>query len=151
MRVKRSGIETGPGRGRRSAYTKKMALRVMIVDDAGFIRQILGKILEATGCDIVAEARSGMEAVEKAIQFRPEVIFMDIILPGKNGADAAAEILESLPGTPIIAMSTAAEAPVRVKAMEAGCVSFLEKPFNRESVNRVLQDIRSGGMRVQYG
>lgn len=128
-----------------------MALKVMIVDDAGFIRQILAKILEATGCEVVAEARSGIEAVEKAVQFRPELIFMDIILPGKNGVEATAEILTSLPGTPIIAMSTASEAPVRLKAMEAGCINFLEKPFNRESVSRILQDIRAGGAKAKYG
>lgn len=128
-----------------------MALKVMIVDDAGFIRQILAKILEATGCEVIAEARSGVEAVEKAVQFCPELIFMDIILPGKNGVEATTEILASLPGTPIVAMSTASEAPVRLKAMEAGCVAFLEKPFNRESVARVLQDMRTGGAKAKYG
>lgn len=128
-----------------------MAFRVMIVDDAGFIRQILGRVLETLDCTVVAEAKTGVEAVKKARKHKPDAIFMDIILPEKNGATAATEILELFPGLPIIAMSTADDPVVREKAMAAGCVAFLEKPFNRESVKRVLSDLDVQEARLSHG
>lgn len=123
----------------------------MIVDDAGFICQILARILQALNCEVIAMARSGSEAIERALQYKPDVVFMDIVLPGMTGAQAAVEIREVLPDVAIIAMSTINEGPVRSKALEAGCIAFLEKPFNRVSVSRALMSLRSSTLGEQHG
>lgn len=118
-----------------------MALKVLVVDDAGFVRQILVSLLLDLGCEVVGEARSGAEAVERAKLIQPDLIFMDMVLPEKNGAEAAIEILEARPNCRIIAMSTADEQIVRSRAMQAGCIRFLEKPFRRESLISILETI----------
>lgn len=118
-----------------------MALRVLVVDDAGFIRQILTSLLTELGCDVVGEARNGAEAVLRAKAVEPDLIFMDMVLPQKNGAEAATEILESRPECRIVAMSTATEEVVRARAIQAGCIRFLEKPFKREALIAILSSI----------
>ncbi|PWU16760.1 MAG: response regulator [Bdellovibrio sp.] len=128
-----------------------MGLSVMIVDDAGFVREILAQILEDLGYQVVAEAQTGDEALAKAVEYRPELIVMDLILPEKNGAEASHEILEVLPSTLIIAMSTASETFVRDKALRSGCVAFLEKPFNKKSVQAVLQKLKFEGEANKHG
>lgn len=118
-----------------------MAFRVLIVDDAGFIRQILASLLSELGCHVIGEARNGAEAVTRALSLKPDLIFMDMVLPGKNGAEASQDILDALPGVRIVAMSTTDEEIVRLKAEAAGCIRFLDKPFNLNSVLEVLQTI----------
>lgn len=116
-----------------------MGLRVLIVDDAGFIRQILAGLLVDLGCEVVGEARNGTEAVERAALLKPDLIFMDMVLPVKNGAEACQEILDANPTCQVIAMSTATEDVVRAKAEAAGCAHFLVKPFNKEALKNLLQ------------
>lgn len=118
-----------------------MALKVLVVDDAGFVRQILVSLLMDLGCEVVGEARHGVEAVERARVTKPDVIFMDMVLPQKNGAEAAIDILEQQPTCRIIAMSTATEDVVRRRATEAGCIRFMAKPFQRESLLEILQSL----------
>lgn len=118
-----------------------MALKVLVVDDAGFVRQILVSMLMELGCEVVAEARTGTEAVERAKLAKPDLIFMDMVLPEKNGAEAAIEILEARPQSRIIAMSTATEEIVRTRANQAGCIRFLEKPFRRSDVLSMLETL----------
>lgn len=118
-----------------------MALKVLVVDDAGFVRQILVSFLMELGCEVVGEARTGTEAIERAKVTKPDLIFMDMVLPEKNGAEAAIEILESRPQSRIVAMSTANEDIVRQRANEAGCIRFMEKPFQKESVKKLLETL----------
>lgn len=118
-----------------------MALKVLVVDDAGFVRQLMVSLLMELGCEVVAEARNGTEAVERAKVAKPDVVFMDMVLPEKNGAEAAIEILEARPQCRIIAMSTATEDIVRTRADQAGCIRFLKKPFGREDVRQLLESL----------
>ncbi|MBX3017037.1 MAG: response regulator [Bdellovibrionaceae bacterium] len=118
-----------------------MALKVLVVDDAGFVRQILVSMLMDLGCEVVAEARTGTEAIERAKLAKPDLIFMDMVLPEKNGAEAAIEILEARPQCRIIAMSTATEEIVRARANQAGCIRFLEKPFRVQDVQSLLETL----------
>ena len=117
-----------------------MALKVLVVDDAGFVRQILVSMLMDLGCEVVAEARTGTEAIERAKLAKPDLIFMDMVLPEKNGAEAAIEILEARPQCRIIAMSTATEEIVRARANQAGCIR-LEKPFRVQDVQSLLETL----------
>lgn len=128
-----------------------MSFKILIVDDAGFIRQILGSLLQELGCQIIGEARTGNEAVLRAQALRPDLIFMDMVLPEKNGAEASIEILEEFPKTLIVAMSTATEDIVRERALQAGCVRFMAKPFQKESLRQLLKELSSTAPHFQQG
>lgn len=115
--------------------------RLIVADDAPFIREIVRHVLEKVGSIVlVGEAADGVEAVELALRTRPDVILMDIIMPKKSGIEAAKEILERLPGTRIIAFSTADQETMVMRALDVGCVSFMEKPFKGESLVRAIQN-----------
>jgi two-component system chemotaxis response regulator CheY len=118
-----------------------MGKRVMIVDDAAFIREVLAEILVKRGFELVAEAVDGEEAVQKAIQLKPDTIIMDIVMPVKSGLQAAKEILALLPQTKIVACSTEGNETMVLKAIEVGCVDFLIKPFKVDDIDRVMKKI----------
>lgn len=126
-------------------------MKVLIVDDAGFIRHLLSKILMDLGCLIVGEARNGTEAVQMAKDRKPDLIFMDLVLPEKNGVEAAREIRETNPHQLIAAMSTVDDVRIINQALKAGCFEFLEKPFNHDRVSNVIERVRSLQIGVQYG
>lgn len=116
----------------------KPGLRLLVVDDAPFIREIVRNVAEKNGIIVVGEGRDGDEAVELAFKTDPDVILMDIIMPKKSGIDATKEILNQLPTTKVIAFSTADQEILVSKAMEAGCVSYLVKPFSSEELLKAI-------------
>lgn len=118
-------------------YNRNMT-KLMVVDDAPFILEIIRHTLKNTNYQIIGEALSGVEAVELALNIRPEVILMDIIMPQKSGIDAAKEILKSLPNTKIIAFSTADQESMVMLALEAGCCDYIVKPFKAEQLLKTL-------------
>lgn len=111
-----------------------MAIKLVIVDDAPFIREVLRHIVEDSNIQIVGEAEDGDQAVEVVKSKRPEVVFMDIVMPNKSGIEATKEILKAFPTTKIIACSTVNQDHLVIKALEAGCCDFVAKPFKSEEV-----------------
>jgi two-component system chemotaxis response regulator CheY len=114
-------------------------LRLLVADDAPFIREIVRHVAEKNGIELVGEAADGAEAVTLAQSLKPDVILMDIIMPKMSGIEATKEILETLPSTKIIAFSTTDQETVVIRALEAGCVSFVVKPFKAEELLAVIR------------
>lgn len=121
-----------------------MAIQLMIVDDAPFIREVVKQIAVSEGINVVGEAENGLEAVELAFQLKPEVILMDMVMPKKNGVQATKEILEKLPQTKIIACSTVDDNDMMMKAIEAGCCHYLPKPFEKSEILNTIQQVFKG-------
>ena len=106
----------------------------MLVDDAPFIVEIERSVLESAGYEIVAEASNGEEAVMLAERVKPDLILMDMVMPKKSGVEAATMILEKAPKTRIIAVSTLDQESMVMKAIEAGCESYIVKPFEKTDI-----------------
>ncbi len=104
-------------------------IRLLVVDDAPFIREIVRHALRGSQIEIVGEAEDGHEAVAMAHKLRPDVVLMDIVLPGKSGIDATREVLAVNPAIRVVAFSTNDHETVVMKAIDAGCSSFIVKPF----------------------
>lgn len=128
-----------------------MGHRVLICDDAGFVREILSKALLELGYEVVGEARDGQEAIEMALNTRPDIILMDFVLPVKSGAEASVEIRSHLPQVRIVAMSTVDEEFLRFKATEAGCDSWMAKPFSKALLKDTLAQFFNSSREVQNG
>ena len=118
-----------------------MAIKLMIVDDSLFMRNMLRGILETGGYHIVAEAADGVEAVAKFREFRPDITTMDIIMPVKNGIDALAEIMALDAGAKVVMCSAAGQEALTQSAQSVGAKDFILKPFNPERVKEVIQRI----------
>lgn len=122
------------------AKTKqKPRLRMIVADDAPFIREIVRHLAEKNGIDLVGEAVDGVDAVELTEKLRPDIVLMDIIMPRKTGIDATKEILDKLPKTKVIAFSTADHETMVLRALDAGCCNYIVKPFDGEQLLAVIK------------
>lgn len=125
--------------------------KVIICDDAGFIRSILSQTLEELGYQVVAECISGIEVVQAVAKYNPDFLFLDLVLPEQNGVEACAEIRKFNQGLRIVAMTSLEEDFARPRIEQAGCDHWLAKPFTKTQVQEVLwklvkpnQEARSG-------
>ena len=113
-------------------------IRLVVADDAPFIREVVRHVADANGMSIVGEAADGAEAVELALKLRPDVVLMDVIMPKKNGIEAAQQIMSQIPEMRIVAFSTADQETMIMRALEAGCCSYLVKPFKAEALVKAI-------------
>ncbi|MCB0393536.1 MAG: response regulator [Bdellovibrionales bacterium] len=115
--------------------------KVVIVDDAAFVREVLSHLLKRNGFEVVGEACDGEEAVEIVLDRNPDLVIMDIVMPKLSGIEATKRILEKNPNQKIIACSTENSEGMVGKAIEAGCVDFISKPFEGKGVIEILTSI----------
>ena len=116
-----------------------MAPRVLIVDDAVFMRNTLKEIFTSQQFEIAGEAANGVEAVEKYKETTPDLMTMDIVMPFKNGIQATRDILAQDPEATIIFCSALGQESLVTEAIEAGATDFIVKPFRSENVMQVVQ------------
>ena len=112
--------------------------RVLIVDDAIFMRNMLKDIFDSETFEIVGEAANGVEAVEKYKELRPDLTTMDIVMPFKSGIEATKEILAVQNDAVVIMCSALGQESLVMEAIEAGAADFVVKPFKPEDVQRVV-------------
>ncbi len=119
-----------------------MSHTVLIVDDAIFMRTMVGDILTQAGFEIIGEAETGLQAIEKYQQLRPDLVTMDIVMPDMGGIDAVREICKQDPQAKILMCSAMGQQALVVEAIQAGAKDFVVKPFQPsrvlEAVQRVL-------------
>lgn len=119
-----------------------MGIKLVIVDDAPFIREALRIIAQKAGFDFVGEATNGQEAVDVCSQKNPDVVIMDLVMPKMNGIDATKEILKKNSKIKIIACSTESQDAMLIEAVQAGCVGFITKPFDAAKVQKAIEDAK---------
>lgn len=120
-----------------------MSHKIMIVDDAAFIRTTIRNVLNNSGYQIVAEAVNGKEAVEKYFSYKPDIVTMDITMPEKDGLEALASIREKDPNAKIIMCSAIGQQAKVVEAIKLGAIDFIVKPFNPERILDALKKVTS--------
>lgn len=111
---------------------------VMIVDDEAFFRGLLRDILTDEGFTVVAEATDGSEALDGYRQHQPQVILMDIFMPGKNGIEATREIVAFDPGAKIIMCSGVGYDDDVQAALQAGAKDVIIKPFSPQEIVQTI-------------
>jgi two-component system chemotaxis response regulator CheY len=115
---------------------------VLICDDAIFMRTMLGDILSQAGFEIVGEAETGAQAVQKYQELKPDLVTMDIVMPDMGGIDAVREITQGDPAARVLMCSAMGQQALVVEAIQAGARDFVVKPFQPsrvlEAVQRVL-------------
>lgn len=116
-----------------------MSKKILIVDDAIFMRMKLKDILESNGYEVVAEAQDGREAIEKYQTEKPDLVTMDITMPEMDGVSALKEIKKIDPNATIIMCSAMGQQAMVMEAIQAGAVDFIVKPFDTERVIKSLE------------
>ena len=117
--------------------------RVLVVDDAIFMRNMLKDIFAVAPFEVVGEAANGVEAVEKYKDLKPDLTTMDIVMPFKSGIEATKEILTADHGAVVIMCSALGQESLVMEAIEAGAADFVVKPFKPEDVLRVVKKVMS--------
>lgn len=115
-----------------------MPTRVLIVDDAIFMRNMLKDIFSEGDVEVIGEAANGIEAVEKFKDLKPDLITMDIVMPFKSGIEATKEILDIDGNATVIMCSALGQEALVMEAIEAGAADFIVKPFKAEDVRSVV-------------
>lgn len=119
-----------------------MATKVLIVDDAAFMRMMIKDILVKNGFDVVGEAENGAQAVEKYKETSPDLVTMDITMPEMDGITALKEIKQIDAQAKIIMCSAMGQQSMVIDAIQAGAKDFIVKPFQAdrvlEAINKTL-------------
>ncbi|MFZ0371302.1 MAG: response regulator [Halobacillus sp.] len=116
-----------------------MGERIMIVDDAAFMRMMVKDILTKSGYEIAAEAEDGKKAVELYKEKNPDLVTMDITMPEMDGITALKEIKQHNPNAKVIMCSAMGQQAMVVDAIQAGAKDFIVKPFQADRVIEAIQ------------
>ncbi|MBM3270054.1 MAG: response regulator [Candidatus Sericytochromatia bacterium] len=119
-----------------------MTPRILVVDDTEFVRRNLIKIIIASGWEVVGEAETGEEAIERYLALKPDLVTMDITMPGSrlDGIEATRAILEEDPAARILMCSAVGQLDKVQEAVAAGAKDHITKPFQKD---RVVERIRA--------
>ena len=113
--------------------------KILIVDDAAFMRMMIKDILTKNGYEIAAEAENGQKAVEKYAETKPDLVLMDITMPEMDGIQALKKIKELDGGANVIMCSAMGQQAMVIEAIKSGAKDFIVKPFQAE---RVLEAVK---------
>lgn len=119
----------------------KMSKRILVVDDAVFMRMMLKDILEKNGFEIVGEAANGLEAIEVYKETKPDLVTMDVTMPEMDGLDALKEIKKIDSSAKIVMCSAMGQQGMVMDAIKAGARDFIVKPFNGDRVVEALDKV----------
>ena len=120
-------------------------IRVMLVDDHQLIRSCFREVLgRESGLEIVAEAGNGEEAIHLVRTHRPDVILMDVSMPGIGGLEATRRISQSFPETRIIALTRYGDDPFPARLLEAGAAGYITKGSDIEEVISAIKSVHDG-------
>jgi DNA-binding NarL/FixJ family response regulator len=121
-------------------------LRVMLVDDHALVRSAVRGALQAPDIEVVAEASSAETAFDEALRARPDVILLDVDMPGMSGLQLIRELRPRLPDTQIVMLSVSGEDRNVIEAMRHGAAGYLTKDLGPEALQRAVRGIRSGDL-----
>lgn len=113
--------------------------RIMVVDDSAYMRELIEDILLEKGYD-VKQASSGDEMLEIMESFMPQIVFMDIVMPQKNGIEMTEILKKKYPNIKIVVCSAHNNLPIQKKALESGADMFLPKPFDANKIEMIVEN-----------
>jgi two-component system chemotaxis response regulator CheY len=118
-----------------------MTVRVLVADDARFMRQLIRDIIEPEGFEVVGEAADGRAAVEEFSRLQPDIVTMDIVMPKRSGIDAVKEILALDPSAKVAMVSALGQESLVTEALQAGASDYIVKPFKPDAVIETLRKL----------
>lgn len=115
--------------------------KIMICDDAAFMRMMIKDILTKNGYEIAAEAENGAVAVEKYLEAQPDLVLMDITMPDMDGIQALKKIKEIDANANVIMCSAMGQQAMVIEAIQSGAKDFIVKPFQAERVIEAVKKV----------
>ena len=129
--------------------TESQRIRVLLVDDHSIMREGLQSMLEQSEeFEVAGVAGDGEEAVSAAAELSPDVVVMDVMMPGKDGVEACRDIMESAPGTRVVMLTASTEEDAVIEAVAAGATGYLQKVSGMDRLLSTLKLVAAGEMPV---
>lgn len=120
-------------------------IKILIVDDHDLVRQGIKKLLEeVSDIEVVGDAESGERAFEITSKLKPDVILMDLKMPGMGGMEATSRLMHSFPKLKILAVTSCNEEPFPSKILQAGAMGYLTKGAGKDEMVKAIRTIASG-------
>lgn len=120
-------------------------IKVLLVDDHELVRSGIKRLLDdSSGIKVVGEAETGEDAIQRAGELRPDVILMDVNMPGIGGLEATRKILQKNPDIKVIVVTVHAEAPFPTRLLEAGATGYLSKDCGFEEILTAIRAVSDG-------
>jgi len=116
-----------------------MGRTVLICDDALFMRTMIANILKGAGFEVVGEAETGSQAIERYRELKPDLVTMDIVMPDMGGIDAVKAITKEFPEARVLMCSAMGQQALVMEAIQAGARDFVVKPFQPSRVLEAVQ------------
>jgi two-component system chemotaxis response regulator CheY len=123
-----------------------MSVKILVVDDNDLMRTLLRGILRSENCQVIGEARNGIAALESVARNKPDIVFLDVVMPEMDGLEVLQNIKSKYPEI-IVVMITGNPSKENVEAsIQRGASGFIIKPFNSakvlDTLSRVMLDVR---------
>lgn len=118
-----------------------MGKKILVVDDATFMRHLIKGILVEMGCEVVGEAKDGAEAVERYDALRPDLVTLDLVMPNRGGLEALREIRSKDPAAKVVVVSAIDQRESLMEAMKLGAADYVVKPFERDRVVGAIERV----------
>jgi len=115
--------------------------KILIVDDASFMRMMIKDALQKNGYDDLHEAADGLQAVEKYDEIKPDIVFMDITMPNMDGLEALRTIKGKHPGAIVVMCSAMGQESMVIEAIKTGARDFIVKPFKPDRIMKTLSSL----------
>ena len=123
---------------------------MVIVDDHAIVREGIAEVLSQSGeFEVVGQAGDGEEAVAVVAELRPDVVIMDILMPGKNGIETCREIVAAAPDTRVLMLTASNNQTAIAESVDAGATGYLQKYSNRDMLLSTVREVVNGEFRVQ--
>jgi NarL family two-component system response regulator LiaR len=123
---------------------EQLALRAIVADDDSFARRMIKDALQEAGIQVIAEAGNGRDAVELTLFYNPDVVVMDIVMPGLDGIAATRQIVKERPTQTIVLLTSVAEDEMGLLGLRAGAAGFLTKDVDTSVLPAALADALRG-------
>lgn len=115
-----------------------MPYQVLVVDDSMIIRNKISRLPDSAGYHVIDTAKDGKEAIQKCAQYHPDIVTLDLTMPGMDGLQAIPKLIEIKSNILILVVSALSDQATGLEALELGASGFLNKPFTDEQLLKSL-------------
>jgi DNA-binding NarL/FixJ family response regulator len=131
-------LQAADGRNSREHEERAEPVRAIVADDDAFARRMIKDSLQRVGIIVIAEAQNGREAVELTLFYRPDIVLMDVVMPGLDGIAATRQIVKDIPDQIVVLLTSADEDEMGLLGLRSGAAGFLTKDVDISVVPRAL-------------
>ena len=125
--------------------------RLLVVDDALFMRKLICGVAAEAGWEVVGEAGNGLEAVSLYDRLRPDLVTMDLVMPEMGGLEALRQIRAGDPDARVVVVTALDQKQALMDSIREGAIDFIVKPFERQRVLNLLAKLGGAGARAAPG